>query len=160
MGNKSKVNTVTMEVVIARYFNWRVHLIIPNVYWGWNLNHEADLIVVTSSGYAWEIEIKTSASDLKRDKLKPHNHCSNKIKRLYFAIPIYLEKYISEIDPRAGILIYDKDKNKVKLIRPAKQNQAQKLTREERIQLMSLGCMRIWSLKNKIHNLELKLKRK
>ena len=46
------------------FFNYRANLIVPNISWGLGL-HECDLLVLTSSGYATEIEIKVSKADLK-----------------------------------------------------------------------------------------------
>ena len=59
-----------IEVVVAQYFDPRRNVIVPNVWWGWGLRHECDLVVMTKTGYAYEVEIKVSRSDLKADLKK------------------------------------------------------------------------------------------
>jgi hypothetical protein len=94
-----------IEVLMARYLGTSVTIVVPNVYYGLHI-HETDLLVLTPSGYAWEIEIKTSLADLKADKKKAHGHYSNKIKRLYFAVPEDLkDKALEHIPERAGLFV-------------------------------------------------------
>ena len=62
------MNSCEIEIAIAKHFNTRVNLIVPNIYWGLGFDYELDLIIVTQSHYAWEVEIKTSISDLKAEK--------------------------------------------------------------------------------------------
>ena len=50
---------IKMEIAIARSWNYRRHLIVPNVSWGFGV-HECDLLVISPSGYATEIEIKAA----------------------------------------------------------------------------------------------------
>jgi hypothetical protein len=125
---------------------------VPNVSWGL-LFYECDLLVVTQSNYCYEVEIKTSRSDLKADLVKPHGHRSKKIRRLYFAIPDYMQKDIEFIPPRAGILIVSEPVingygSRCKCIRdPENNEEARKLSDVERYQVARLGTMRIWSLK-------------
>jgi hypothetical protein len=150
----NKLHAGHIEVILARYLDPQLNLIVPNVSWGLNI-HEVDLLVVTQCGYAWEIEIKTSLSDLKADGNKKHGHYSEKIKRLYFAVPEELEeqalKYIPE---RAGLFVII-NKEYVKLIKPAKINtMARKLTDEEIKKVHELAAMRLWSLKEIIYRLQ------
>jgi hypothetical protein len=152
----NKITTLEMELSVAHYFSWRTNLIVPNVSWGFGI-HECDLLIVTKAGYCYEIEIKVSLSDLKHDLDKKHKHKSKIIKKLYFAIPEYLlssaEKFIPE---HAGILKVVENKNKFSNInyckqhREAKNNEVEKLTEEQRLQIARLGTMRIWALKQKI----------
>lgn len=150
---KKEIHAGDIEIAIARYLNPRQNLIVPNVSWGLNLNHEVDLLILTNSGYAWEVEIKVSLSDLKRDKLKLHGHYSDKIKRLYFAIPEYLEKQaLPYIPERAGLFVVGKD---VRLIKAPKINiRAIKLDTYEIKKLYELAAMRIWLLKECIYRLQ------
>ena len=71
-----------IEEAVARYYDYRSHIIVPNVSWGWDI-HECDLIVVRPSGYAIEIEIKRSRADIKADGDKRHGHVDrqNRIKQ-------------------------------------------------------------------------------
>jgi len=143
------LRTIEIEFYVASHFGWRDNVVVPNVSWGLGL-HECDLVVLKPSGYLWEVEIKVSAADLRRDKDKRHGHASNKIARLYFAIPKRLEKCVPDIDARAGVLIVE-DKGYTKLVRVPQTNKAaRKLTESERVKLYELASMRMWTLKRKL----------
>jgi hypothetical protein len=152
------LKTREIELAVANWLNYRQNIIVPNVSWGL-LDHEADLFSVNVTGYATEIEIKVSASDLKKDASKPHGHRSNLIKYLYFAIPESLLKYSEFIPERAGILVcnYNSDKSRVYVSkdRDAYPNKsARKLTEKEISHTAHLGCMRIFNMKKRIIELE------
>ena len=51
-------------------FPCRTHIIVPNVSWGWNLNYEADLVVISKAHICSEIEIKITKADFDQDKNK------------------------------------------------------------------------------------------
>lgn len=142
-----------IETLVARHWNIRQNIIVPNVHWGLNI-HECDLLIVSSSNYATEIEIKVSKSDLKKDAEKKHRHKSNLIKYLYFAIPEKLEKNIDLIPEHSGIIIirnYNNSYNYVSILREPQRNEnAVKLNDKQMQQLMRLGCMRIWGLKQSL----------
>jgi hypothetical protein len=154
LGRKVKdVKTIDMEIELARYFNPRINIIVPNVWWGMGINHECDMMVMTPSGYAYEIEIKVNKYDLIRDKDKPHGHSSRKIKRLYFAIPEELEPYIDNIPDHSGILIVRANNfRSVKKIRESKIINNYKYSDGEMFALAKLGTMRIFGLKEKINS--------
>ena len=99
----TKITTAEMECCVASFLNYRSNLIVPNVSWGMAL-HECDLLVITKAGYAWEVEIKVTKADLKKDSEKWHGHRSSRIKHLFFAIPTYLQDAIEYIPERAGII--------------------------------------------------------
>ena len=146
--------TKGMELIVARYFKPRRNLICPNIHWGMGINHECDIFVLKKSGYAYEVEIKVSRGDLKKDLKKKRGHKSNKIKKLYFAIPEELLRSKELIPKRAGILAVGKY-GKVTEIRKAQVNkEAVKLSDKERIHLAHLACMRVWKLKAKIKKLQ------
>jgi len=148
-----------IEVLLARHLDSRINLIIPNISYGLG-THEIDLLVVTPAHYAYEIEIKTSISDLKADLKKPHGHRSNKIKLLYFAVPNEIKDKALELIPeRAGLYVleYNKERNYtfVHIIKaPIVNKLARKLTDKELIKIGSLACMRIWNLKEIIYKLQ------
>jgi len=160
-------NAGEIELAVADHFDPRQNLIVPNVAHGMGL-HECDVLILSQSGYATEVEIKISAGDLKADAKKSHKHNSNMIKALYFAIPEYLKDYISYIPNRAGIILIkrvknrywdfekqktveDGEKNICEIIRAANINRnVEKWTDEDRLALMRLSTLRIWSLKRKI----------
>lgn len=151
--------TKEIELAVAHYFDIRQKTIIPNISWGLNI-HECDLLILTNSGYATEIEIKVSKSDLKADMKKLHHqgHYEKKIKYLYFAIPEKLEKDIQYIPKHAGIIKVSKT-GYIDIIRPPiYNNKCRKLTTEEQLHFMKLGCIRIWKFKYIIKNLHEQLK--
>jgi len=156
--NKNKIIKLTakqIEISIADYFCPRRNLVVPNVYWGLNFVYELDILVVTQSNYAYEIEIKTTISDIKADKKKRKEaHQDKRIKELYFAIPYYLkEKAMGLIPERAGVLGVKSSNNKLSVIpiRVAKINtEARKIDDKERMKLGKLSAMRIWNLKKKL----------
>lgn len=151
-----KITTLEMEIAVAKFFNYRLNIVVPNISWGM-FNHECDLIKLTPGGYCTEIEIKVSLNDLKKDKEKRHKHNDPKIKYLYFAIPEYLEQHIEHIPDKAGILIvtnvFQRWLNEpirvVKQVRKPKMQNNYKFSQEERIKLLSLMAMRIWRLKKR-----------
>jgi len=155
---KDKITTLEIEARLAGHFNYRQNLIVPNISWGMNI-HECDLLIVTKSGYATEVEIKISKGDLKKDAEKKHNHEDryNRIRRLYFAIPESLTDCIEFIPERAGIIVLSRGKNYgedylyCRVLREARvNNTCKKFTDEERFNVARLGTMRIWGLKRKI----------
>ncbi len=156
----SKITTPQMEVALANYFNYRKNLIVPNVCWGMDL-HECDLFILSQASYATEVEIKVSMADLRADAKKRHGHRSNRIKRLYFALPIELgDKHHAEImevvPERAGVLfVRNQDKQwwpqpRVIKSREAVNQKTSRFTETERYKVARLGAMRIWELKRKL----------
>lgn len=159
----TKITTPEMECAVANFLNYRSNLIVPNVHWGMAL-HECDLLVVTKAGYAWEIEIKISKADLKKDAEKSHEHRDARIKHLYFAIPDYLEDCIDLIPERAGVIVvttgelqvthYEGRKHvwprRCRTVRKAEVNKAARpFSEADRYKVARLGALRIWRLKQK-----------
>lgn len=145
-----------IELALSRYFHRRRNFIIPNVSWGFRgLSYEVDLMVVTSSNYAYEIEIKTSASDLKRDTKKHKwNYClfRNNFRKYYFAFPEELLKYQEFVPGFAGILTISYDEKssiyRAELYRDAAiQSNARIITEKEYSELGRLCMLRMWNLK-------------
>lgn len=141
--------TENIEMAIARELDYRQNIIVPNVYWGliW---YEADLVCLRPSGYAIEIEIKTTASDIRADLTKRHNHNSILFRELWFAVPSGLAEH-PDIPARAGILAVELKNHKyiVKKSRSAKRNpKALRWTDKQRLKLLHLGAMRMWGLKS------------
>lgn len=142
-----------IEIAIANWFGWRAHVMVPNISWGLFI-YELDMVVLSASGYAYEIEIKVSKSDLIRDKEKWHRHRNIRIKRLWFAVPKKLEDHIEHIPKHAGIIVVSKA-GIVNIVRsPIDNKLAKKLTIDEQFQLARLGALRIWALKTRIKELE------
>ena len=165
------MKTIEIEIAIIKYLDYRQNLTVPNISWSF-FNHECDLLSLSKSGYATEIEIKISKSDLKKDKEKWHNHYSQLIKNFYFAVPEELKEYaINNIPKEAGLLIVSKIENdinlkiygntdkfhysvtKIKNCIPRKY--AKKWVDKDRYKLARLGTMRIAGLKEKILKLSI-----
>ena len=156
---KAKPIKVTEKDIIlaltdrGKPFALRTHLVVPNVSWGFKI-HECDLLSVTNSGYATEIEIKVSVADTKKDLEKTHGHKSDKVKYLYFAMPLSIYDKAKEFVPeRAGIYTieaynYGKTlKYRVKEKRkPTINKDHRKITEDEIVQLRRLAAMRYFSL--------------
>lgn len=146
-----------IELICARMWGYRQNLVVPNVSWGAGV-HECDLLILSKSNWASEIEIKRSLSDLKKDAKKKHGHDNEKIRYLYFAIPDKLLKHQHVIPERAGIIsISLKDETRPAIgfrgdiVRePTVNSQARKWEQRERHNLSRLGALRIWGLKQKV----------
>lgn len=153
-----KMHAGDIEIAIAHRYGWRRYFIVPNVHWGLNFRHELDMLIVSPAGWATEIEIKVSVSDLKADQKKAHCHESNRIRLLYFAVPEHLQIKALELIPRrAGLIIVRPDTvpyaaRKTEIIKSPKTNKAaRKLNATELEKLGKLAAMRIWSLKKCIY---------
>lgn len=139
-----------IEIAVSKYFGPRKNIILPNISWGIGLKHECDLLIVTKSGYAYEVEIKVSRQDLLKDLKKPHKHEHFKLKKLFFAIPEYLKKDIESIPECAGILIIDENM-RVELIRKAKTKGNYKFNETDFFNLARLGGLRVLNLNKKLN---------
>lgn len=145
-----------IEIAVARFYNVRQSLIVPNASWGADV-HECDLLICSNANYLTEIEIKVSKSDIKKDLQKRHKHRSDKIKRLYFAMPesLFFKKGVAELIPEhAGIILVKEicgTTHDVTIERPAKNNvNAHPIGMEEKYNLARLAGLRIWSLKERL----------
>jgi hypothetical protein len=164
------MKTLDLEILTMKYFGIRRNLIVPNVSWGLDL-HECDMLILSKSNYATEVEIKVSKSDLLKDKEKFHGHLNKKIRRLFFCVPENLKEVaLANIPERAGLLIpkeftsrcftYEKgnyDVTTTKLIEvrgPIANKYCQTWSASDREQLSRLGAMRILGLKEKIQKLQ------
>lgn len=146
-----------IEVAVANHFNPRVNTIVPNVYWGMGLNHEADLLILSQAGYATEVEIKISKADLLRDSAKTHGHQSQIIKALWFAVPSEIKDVaLISIPEEAGLLeVYSyksvamgKEWHRCRIVRAARPRKgSRKFDDHERRQLERLGLLRYWTLR-------------
>ena len=159
MSKLQKITTPEMEIALASWLDYRQNLIVPNVYWGLSGMHECDLLVVSKAGYLTEIEIKITRADLRADKKKWHNHESRRIKRLFFALPHYLEHCLHMVPERAGIILVTpaaktglwENHPRCLEIRKAQRNKAAgKITDSDRYKIARLGALRIWNLKRKL----------
>ena len=145
--------TAEMEIVIARYFDTRKNVIVPNVSHGM-FRYEMDLCMLNMVGmYASEVEIKISKSDLKADAKKPHHHDCVSIKYLWFAMPEKLKGCEEYVPEHAGILFVS-SKGAVSVARkPVSNKSAQKWDYKKAFRLARLGTLRVWNLKESIQRM-------
>lgn len=150
------MKTIDMEIAVMQWLDIRKNLIVPNVSFGMGL-HECDILSLTKSGYATEVEIKISRADLLKDKHKSHGHESKRIKSLYFAVPEKLKELaLAEIPERSGLLVVHWRSAKklgyyVTTARePVVDKYAEKWNDRDRMNLSRLGTMRILGLKQNI----------
>ena len=159
----NKISTIEIEVAIAKLFDVRKNIIVPNISWGFSM-HEIDMFLIKKSGLGVEIEIKISKSDFMADLKKEHNHIDkqNRISEFYYAMPIDLiDKCLDLIPEHAGIIVCERytHSNTVKARikrKPIKISGARKLTIEEQLRVAKLGTMRIFNLKTKLINERIK----
>jgi len=159
-GVLSQMKTRDIEVAVANHFGYRRNLIVPRVSWGLDL-HECDMLILSNAGYASEVEIKVSKSDLLRDSDKSHRHNSNKVKALWFAVPESLGEFaLTNTALDVGVFVvcensYRGKTRRCKILRPAKLRvNSRKFTEGERHQLARLGLMRYWSIRSEAFDTE------
>lgn len=149
-----------IEIAVARQFSYRRNLVVPNVSWGFGLTYEADLVVVRQSGWACEVEIKTSAADIKADarkrKWRRGPWPCKYFREFWFAVPEKLAEHPA-IPPHAGIISVRPDAGAdiwavPNIARRSKINpDAVKMLPEHIDCLRDLAAMRIWNLKAALH---------
>lgn len=136
-----------------RYFNPRVNVCVPNISWGLNL-HECDILVLTPSGLAYEVEIKTSVADLRADAKKSHKHYHKKLAKLYFCVPAKLmDVALAEIPLDAGLLVVDNGSLLARMVRQARARGEYRWSDQDRLKLLRLGCLRLLSLYENLNRL-------
>lgn len=166
MNTKLSVDQIQLALIKHDAFDIRRNIVVPNVSWGL-LNHEADMIIMSKSGYLTEIEIKRSIADLRADFKKSHDHSDPLVRDFYYCVPESLVNECAELCKTnrrivKGILSYTEDgsvyfeSSKIlvdeqKGYYPLSNGSSRKLFIEEQLQLARLGCMRIWSLKQKLN---------
>ncbi len=148
-----KLHSGHIELAVVSLLNYRVYTIVPNISHGLLGLHEADLLCY--NGKFTEVEIKISASDLKADFKKKHGHHHKYISRLIYAMPLNLcEKYSDLIPKENGIIAVSWNGFRY-VARHYRQARHKKIQYEPSDQFISdfmrLGCMRIWSLKQKLY---------
>lgn len=153
-----------IELAVARHFHWQQNIIIPNVGFVLGLYYEADLVVLRPSGYAVEVEIKVSSSDLRRDTNKEKwrtltEFPSPLFRTMYFAVPENLRDH-PNIPSLCGVLSVSEELDVQVMRRPKINKLARKLDLEEQHKLMQLGCRRLWTLKTKMQQLNQALHRR
>lgn len=169
---KLTVKQIEMILHDSGLWNRRQYLMIPNLSWGL-LNHEADFVAITKSGYLTEVEIKRSFADLKADFKKDVFHCDERVYSFMYCLPLSIrDKALALFDEQYGkiaelyghdrnyeytnkffpyILWYDENGNLTS--EPKKlhsRNGARKLFLEERETVGRLASLRYWDLAKKV----------
>ena len=152
------MNVQEIELALTGWFGVQRYVMIPNLSYAL-LPYECDLAILTTSGYLYEIEIKVSKSDMIRDSKKHkwrndyYNSSGNLIRKMWFAIPFYLERDIEYIPDIAGILIVDNPERsrlfgEIREIRKPKINKlSHRLTAQQQFRFARCGVFRMWNLK-------------
>ena len=157
-GLDTPIKTDEIEYAVAKLYDYRKNLLVPNLSFGLEGMHECDLFIIKPSDYAVEVEIKISLADLKADFKKEHQHIDSqhRIHEFYYAMPYDVYEKAKDLIPEtAGIITCKRYGKKVKaiFIRNAKRiKNARKLTLEEKYKVARLGTMRICAIKNKMVN--------
>lgn len=150
-----------IEIAIAKHFDFRHNIIVTNLSWGM-LNHEADVVVMSKSGYLTEVEIKRSWSDFLADFRKKHDHRDPLISSYYYAVPISISEKVKQKlhdtkrDAQFGLLAFGADKygSYVVCLSAAPSGNKRKLTDAEQFAVARLGALHVWTLKKKIIKLQ------
>jgi hypothetical protein len=143
-----------IEKCIADHFGTRENLIVCRVSWGL-LNHEADVIVMSKSGYCTEIEIKRSWADFLADFKKDHRHEDERIKEFYYCVSEEMQDrvvdYLHHNQVDAGLFVYSQKAGLIRLFgdsrcwkRGINNAPSRKLFLEEQYQLARLGALKYW----------------
>lgn len=160
----TKLSMLEIELAIIRHpdFDIRKNVVVSNVSFGL-LDHEADMLVMTKSGYVTELEIKRSLADLKADFKKKHDHLCEIIRHLYYVVPESLKDVTVDLlrkhERQAGVLYYTEEGELSYHMTPFQVipdawPSYRKLFIEEQYQLARLGTMRVWNLKKKMAKAE------
>lgn len=170
------LNEAEISRALVRFGGWfppRRFLAVENVSWGL-LPWEADLLIMPASAYLYEVEIKVSVADLRRDQHKRkhalieqdrerplgsgYGHNSF-IRKFWYAAPqeVWDKAEPWPIPAHAGVFAVYADTGMdkvrrwyVKELRKPKTNAAAKpLTIDDQYQLARLGVLRYWDRKRK-----------
>lgn len=154
MNTNLTIDEIELAIVNSRIFNKRTDIFVPNVSWGL-LNHEADMVIMTKSGYLTEIEIKRSWEDFKADFKKDHEHKDERVYKFYYCVPSSIKEKVIELlktkDKFPAVLSYSEEGIVTDLkVGFPNTNRGRKLFLEEQLTIARLGCMRVWNLKQKL----------
>ena len=137
--------------IIAAYYDYGKSIILPNYasgLTGW----EADVIILRETGWAEEVEIKTSLSDFKaefKNKIEKHKKLMSTkhyCKKFWFAMPQELAAKAIDLIPEYAGLYAIGSYNRVKVIKnaPTLKN-AEKIPDDKRAHIMKCAYHRLWT---------------
>lgn len=141
------MTTEMLELGVYKLFmeNGNYQAMIPRVHRKFKI-HECDLIVVTTDDFIYEIELKVTVQDCKRDLEKEHQHKDmySRLKYQYFAVPLsILEECIPNIPEHFGIIAIEDESLDGAFVRKATINKKyRRISKGELINLLTTGCKR------------------
>ena len=166
------MKTIDLEIGMMGKLDYVTNLIVPNVTeLSCLLRFEADLLMLTKSGYATGIELKVSKADLRKDLKKKHinrlgtfhrpeysgvsswkEFYFGKFKHFYYAVPEELEEAALEQIPDFCGLYVAKEREgggypSIIKVRNADVLYKYKWNDAEKFDVARLGAMRILGLK-------------
>lgn len=148
------------DLIIFKEGGVRKNLCVPNVSWGLGIDYEADLLVITKSGYCTEYEIKRSYSDFLADMKK--DECAHKapwVYKFFYVIPLGIKDKVLKYFEDKGvetpaIICYSEDKKLSYCGGFSYVKGGRKMFLEEILKVARLGTLRYWNLRNKLGNNE------
>ena len=156
MDTKLTVDEIQLALHNSGIWNKRQDIFVPNLSFGL-LNHEADLVILTKSGYLTEVEIKRSWEDFKADFKKDHEHKDEHVYYFYYCVPESIkDRVVSFLEERKGntlrpaVLYYTEEGEIIRMPGGWVRAGGRKLFLEEQLTVARLGCMRVWNLKEKL----------
>lgn len=156
LDTKLSVKEIEDAIILHLTSGIRSNLIVPNVSWGMGINYEADLVVVSKSGYATEYEIKRSYYDFIADFRKDEKaHKAPWVYQFFYVLPLLIKDKVeafienARIEPPA-IFFYDEAGRFSKSnVGYSYVKGGRKMFLEEQLRLARLGVMRYWGLRSK-----------
>lgn len=157
------MNTTEIELALYNHFRFLQNDVMTNIYLDYG-NHECDLIVIRNQSlYALEVEIKTSVSDLKSERKKQryqrrgvncyHDSAvgmSQMFKEKWFAMPEKMKQKGLALIPNYSGLLTINEQGAVNIARKAKKLNNKPITQEQRTDLLRLGVMKCYRLKQRM----------
>lgn len=110
--------------------------------------YEADLLVISNSGYLKEIEIKTNIQDFRADFQKRHYHDHPEVRSFSYCLPSEIfNKHETEILAKcdfkgAGLILITEDGRIINKKKSVVRRYAQKLTNEAILHYLKLAALK------------------
>ena len=147
------------EIQVALYHHFKGCYCIDNFFIPYKYKrYEVDFLALRETGYAVEVEIKRSLTDVKKDLKKFHNHDSELISEVYFAMPKDIIKKSEAFIPEyAGIIEVEElwgDYHTKVLRKPKRNKLCRKWTQKEIDDFFRYSNYHIWNAKKKIIDLQ------
>lgn len=149
--------------VAQSLFPWRRHIVVPNLSWGMGIGWEIDLGALSAANWLTEVEIKVSVADLRKDAEK-YRHAyeaqpghQSITRKKFIAMPLEmwwkksnLSVEFPAIPDGVGVITVEGgiSGDNAKIVVAAKPiPSARKLTDAERDQMLRLGYLRYWGVR-------------